>query len=228
MKYRVSLILLTIVICAKAQTYEIKSETQRVNNVKYEGFSSAINGSYEKVDAFWNAYLKQHGKVRRKRNYSEISEFSVKELPYDTLNYVTKTKLIDSLGVIWLAVDTDLAEDDLEKVNKLIPSFLKRASRDYYIAEEQNKLDESESAAVYLSKNHQKLITNGEALRHELEFTEALKAKLEGQLENAILKIKVLNQQIIDNKEAVDSVYNDLEQVKKVIEAHKESMKNIN
>ena len=41
------------------------------------------------------------------------------------------------------------------------------------------------------------------------------------------LKIKVLNQQIIDNKAAVDSVYNDLEQVKKVIEAHKESMKKI-
>jgi uncharacterized protein YfkK (UPF0435 family) len=101
------------------------------------------------------------------------------------------------------------------------------ATRGYYVSEVQKKIDQAEAAATSVSKNHQKLIYEGEKLVVDLEGAEELKADLIMRLEETELKIRVLNQQIIDNKVAVDSVYNDLEQVKEVIEAHKESMKKI-
>ena len=56
---------------------------------------------------------------------------------------------------------------------------------------------------------------------------ENLKLELETRLEETILKIKVLNQQIIDNKAASKEAYEDLEKIKKVIADNKESLKQI-
>jgi len=211
-----------------AQTYQIKSVSQRINNKKYDGYSSKINGSYAEVKSFWLEYLKQHGKIRRKRNYYQISEFSTQDLPYDTLEYLTMVKMTDSLGTIWFGLRTiPEKEEDLKKISSDVEKFIRKASRDYYVSVEQKKLDDAEQAAMFTSKNHQKLIEKGQSLGRELAFTQALKTKLEGQLENAILKIKVLNQQIIDNKEATQNAYDELENIKGVIEGHKEKLRKI-
>ena len=80
---------------------------------------------------------------------------------------------------------------------------------------------------MVMSKNHQKLIYKGETLADDLAAAETLKAELEARLEETNLKIKVLNQQIVDNKEGVVNAYDDLEKIKTVIEGHKESLKKI-
>ena len=91
----------------------------------------------------------------------------------------------------------------------------------------QKKIDQSEGAAIFVSKNHQKLIYQGENLVEDSVAAETLKLELETRLEETILKIKVLTQQIIDNKAATIEAYEDLEKIKKVIAGHKESLKKI-
>lgn len=210
------------------QNYDIKKETQRVNNKKYPGVSSVVEAGFDEVEPYWIDYIKENGKARRKRNYYQLSEFSIKDLGVDTLTYATRVEASGQNSLIWIApVTSDLEEEDISSLNSDLEKILKMATRGYYVSEVQEKIDQAEAAATSVSKNHQKLIYEGEKLVVDLEGAEELKADLMMRLEETELKIRVLNQQIIDNKVAVDSVYNDLEQVKKVIEAHKESMKKI-
>lgn len=215
-------------IQVNGQQYDIKKEAQRVNNKKYDGVSSVIDAEFAKVEQFWLDYLKENGKLRRKRNYYQLTEFSVRDLGVDTISYVTRVESANSASLVWLApFDNGLSDEDIVTLNQDLEKILKMATRGYYVSEVQEKIDEAEAAAVAVSKNHQKLLYDSEKLATDLEGAEELKTDLQARLEETELKIRVLNQLIIDNKVAIDSVYNDLEQVKKVIEAHKDSMKKI-
>lgn len=212
-----------------AQSYNIKDESQRVNNKKYPGVSSLVEGDFEKVEAFWLDYVKDHGKVRRKRNYHQITSFGLKDLAVDTVTYVTRVKIEsdDSLGLIWLAPLGNYSQPELKSLNGDIKKILKIATRAYYISVVQKKIDQSEGAAIVVSKNHQKLIYQGENYVEDSIAAENLKLNLETRLEETILKLKVLSQQIIDNEAATLQAYEDLEKIKKVIAGHKESLRKI-
>jgi len=211
-----------------AQSYTINEETQRVNNKKYTGVSSLVDGGVEEVENFWIEYIKGHGKVRRKRNYYQLTEFSINDLASNTVTYYTRITNKDSTGLIWLAPLNDgLSDEEIKSLNNDSEKILKLATRTFYIDQVQQKIDQSEDAAIFVSKNHQKLIYKGETLVEDSLATYALKGELEARLEETILKLKVLNQQILDNKAAVLATYEDLEKIKKVIERHKESLKKI-
>lgn len=212
-----------------AQSYNIKAESQRVNNKKYVGVSSLVEGDFDNVQDFWLDYIKDQGKVRRKRNYNQITQFGVKDLAVDTITYVTRVTIEsdDSLGLIWLAPLGDFSETDLKSLNSDLEKILKIATRGYYISVVQKKIDQSEGAAIVVSKNHQKLIYQGENYVEDSIAAQNLKLELETRLEETILNIKVLTQQIIDNKAATLQAYEDLEKIKKVVAGHKESLKKI-
>ena len=212
-----------------AQSYNIKDESHRVNNKNYPGVSSLVDGDFDKVETFWLDYLKDHGKVRRRRDYYQITLFGVKDLAVDTVTYVTRVEIEsdDSLGLIWLAPIGEFSEADIKTLNSNIEKILKLATRAFYISLVQKKIDQSEGAAIVVSKNHQKLIYQGENFVEDSVAAETLKLELETRLEETILKIKVLTQQIIDNKAATIEAYEDLEKIKKVVAGHKESLKQI-
>jgi len=212
-----------------AQSYNIKDESQRVNNKNYPGVSSLVEGDFDNVQDFWLDYLKDHGKIRRKRNYNQVTEFGIKDLAVDTVTYVTRVTIEsdDSLGLIWLAPLGDFSEADLKSLNSDLEKILKIATRGYYISVVQKKIDQSEGAAIVVSKNHQKLIYQGENYVEDSIAAQNLKLELETRLEETILNIKVLTQQIIDNKAATLQAYEDLEKIKRVTAGHKESLKKI-
>ena len=210
-----------------AQSYEISPKTQRVNNVKYGGYSSKVNASTEKVKEFWLDYLRENGKVRRKRNYYQVTDFKTSKHDLDSVILLTRVTDEDSLGVVWLAIKNDATttkESKLEDLNEVLKKF----TRAYYMNEQQEKVNEYEQASIFVSKNHAKLLRDGEELRLELNSAGGYKLRLEEQLENTILQIKVLNQKIIDNKAAAAKAYEDLQQIKKITQQNKADLKKIN
>jgi uncharacterized protein YfkK (UPF0435 family) len=227
---QIIIILLSVFIgnSVVAQSYQIKSETQRVNSTKYGGVSSLVDDEFDKVEDYWLSFIKDHGKVRRKRNYYQITQFGVKDMGVDSITYATRVDSKDSLGLLWIApINYKYEEDDLKSLNNDLEKILKIATRGYYVHVVQKKIDQSEDAAIVMSKNHHKLIYDGQNLADDLVAAESLRAELEARLEETILKIKVLNQQIIDNKADITEAYEDLEKIKTVIKGHKESLKKI-
>lgn len=210
-----------------AQTYDISPQTQRVNNVKYDGYASKVNASTDKVKDFWLEYLRDNGKVRRKRNYYQVTEFKTSKHDLDSLILFTRVTDDDSLGLVWLAIQNDVGDKKEAKLKDL-SQVLKKFTRAYYMSVQQKKVDDSEQAAIFVSKNHAKLLRESEELRLELNSAGGYKLRLEEQLENTILQIKVLNQKIIDNKAATAKAYEDLQQIKKITEQNKADLKKIN
>ncbi len=212
---------------AWAQPYRLAEATQRVNNQKYAGVTSWVEGPYSQVEEDWLDYLRQHGKIRRKRNYYQISDLQYNGLP-DTLVYVTRVSNKDSLGLIWIAPLTrNLPAGERQKLMNTLKKLLKEGTRHYYLAQAQAKIDESEAAALVMSKKHQRLLYEKEKLAEDLRAAQELKAELEARLEETNLKIKSLNQQILDTDSAAVQAYRDLEEIKQVIEHHKEELKKI-
>jgi murein L,D-transpeptidase YcbB/YkuD len=222
------LIMLASSINLLAQSYDIKKETQRVNSTKYDGYASVVEGPVDKVEDFWLAYLKENARVRRKRNYYQITEFQTSKYALDSLTLLTRVTDVDSLGQVWIGIEDKLDPGiKSEKVQNL-EAVLEKFTRAYYLDAQQKKINESEQAAVYVSKNHAKLITEAEDLRLELNSAEGYKIRLEEQLENTILEIKVLIQKIEDNKMATANTYKDLQQINQVLEQNKADLKKIN
>lgn len=221
-------LLVFIIHSSFGQQYQITEETQRINSKKIDGVSSKVDGALDNVEKYWLSYIRDHGKARRKRNYFQLTEFSVEDLGIDTLTYVTRIEDNNGSGKIWIApFDNNLTEAEIVALNNDLEKILKTATRGYYISEVQKKIDESEEAAIIMSKNHQKLIYEGEKLKSDSTAAANLKVELEQRLENTILKLKILRQEIIDNIAAREQAYKDLEEIKKVIEGHKEDLKKI-
>ena len=221
-------LLLTSSVGLFAQSYDIKQETQRVNNTKYDGYASIVDASVDKVEDFWLEYLKENAKVRRKRNYYQVTEFVTSKYALDSLTLFTRVTDVDSLGQVWLGFGEKLSPDIQAAKLKDLEGVLQKFTRAFYLDAQQQKIDASEQAAVYVSKNHAKLLRDAENLRLELNSAEGYKLRLEEQLENTILEIKVLIQKIEDNKIATEEAYQDLQQINKVLEQNKADLKKIN
>lgn len=215
-------------ISGYSQSYEIKPETQRINNSKVEGYSSKVSAPVDKVEEYWLDYLKENGKTRRKRNYYQVSEFTTSKYGLDSLILVTRVTDVDSLGKVWLGIQSDLGENEKEEKLSYLSEVLEKFTRSYYLHAQQEKIDASEQAAIYMSRNHAKLLKEGEDLKLELNSAEGYKLRLEEQLENVILEIKVLLQKIENNKIDAEQAYQDLQRINKVLEKNKEDLKKIN
>jgi len=211
-----------------SQSYEIKPETQRINNNKIEGYSSKVNAPVNKVEEYWLEYIKENGKTRRKRNYYQLTEFKTSKYGLDSLVLVTRVTDVDSLGKVWIGIESELANKEHEEKLSFLGEVLKKFTKSYYLYEQQLKIDASEQAAVFTSRNHEKLIKEGENLQLELNSAKGYQLRLEEQLENTILEIKVLTQKIENNKIDTEQAYQDLLRINKVLEKHKEDLKKIN
>lgn len=225
-----SLVIIFVLISLRgwSQSYEIKPETQRINSNKVQGYSSKVNAPVDKVEDYWMEYLKTNGKTRRKRNYFQVTEFKTSKYGLDSLMLVTRVTDVDSLGKVWIGLESDLPEKQKEEKLSYLGEVLRKFTKSYYLHEQQERIDASEQAAIFMSKNHDKLIKQGENFQLELNSAKGYKLRLEEQLENTILEIKVLTQKIETNKIDAEQAYQDLLRINKVLEKHKEDLKKIN
>ena len=135
-------------ISGYSQSYEIKPETQRINNSKVEGYSSKVSAPVDKVEEYWLDYLKENGKTRRKRNYYQVSEFTTSKYGLDSLILVTRVTDVDSLGKVWLGIQSDLGENEKEEKLSYLSEVLEKFTRSYYLHAQQEKIDASVQAAI--------------------------------------------------------------------------------
>ena len=217
-------------VTAQDQSVSINSASGRVNSKNYKGFSSIINGPVSAVEDSWLAHVWDLGKVRRKRNFYRVSELPFSDKALDsTLVYTRVTSTADSTGRIWVGLDDgSIDEENLDALNKDLSIFLENYSYQYYREVVQKQIDESERAAQFQSKKHQKLISDGNRLDLNLTDSKAQKVRLQELIEKATLDIANLEQLIGTNKTDVEQAYQDLEKIKSVVEAHKAKLKTMN
>jgi chromosome segregation ATPase len=91
-----------------------------------------------------------------------------------------------------------------------------------------NDIQNAERAAAFTSRQHQRLLQNLENLTLRLLDAENEKRRLEESVKTMELEIEVLKQRIENNKADQEKTYEELEQIRKVLEMHKERLKKLN
>jgi len=226
-----ALIFLASLFCitsAIAQKVTTEKQSQKVNGDEAQGFAALLEGKKDDVAISWSKFLKEFGKPKG-MDLISISEPALGGTVYSkgTIYADIKDKGDNTwvwLGVIeneWVVNDMDIVKKDLEKE-------VYRFGIKYYKDKIQEQIDEAQRAHDATTRQSQRLVNQNKDLNIQLGNNEQEKIKLEERLQSNALEHAVLLQKIENNKLAQDSVKAATEQIKKVIELHKERQRKVN
>jgi len=211
------------------QEITAKEETKTLENTKYPGYSISVEGKLDRHQDGWTKLLKNKGKVRKRNSLYSIEDFVFPQITEKLLNGYTQVMLRDTTVNIWLGIDvSELEGDEPQQILGEIKGMLENYVLDYRKSLVLDDIQNAERAAAYTSQQHQRLIRDMENLKIRLLDSENEKRRLEENLKTMELEIEVLKQKIVNNGADQERTLVELEQIRKVLEMHKERLKKLN
>lgn len=221
------ILLLSISMPAWSQTVKIKKEESRVKGENISGYAVDLDGKAEDVSASFTKYLKSLGKARQNDGAIVLTESTINGTGYKNPVYgITKEK--GSSSQAWLGVKKGEWADGTDNINKDLEKLIYDFGVKFYRDKIQVQIDESIRALNAVEKQQQRLTTQSRDLNMKFEDNKREKIQLEKSLENNKLEYETLLKKIEKNKHDQDSMVVANEQVKKVVEMHKEKQKKVN
>jgi len=118
--------------------------------------------------------------------------------------------------------------NDIDIVKKELEKEVYRFGIKYYKDKIQAQIDEAQRAFDATTRQSQRLVNQNKDLTIQLGNNEQEKVKLEERIQSNTLEHAVLIQKLENNKLAQDSVAQAGEQIKKVIQLHKDRQGKVN
>lgn len=224
------LILFTLLsYTAFTQTVKVSKESSRIKSDQVEGFAVELEGTQDEVSNAFSKYLKSFSKMKFGANPMTLTETVLGGTSYKSPIYAT-TKERDKTTLAWIGLKPSewSSTDEAEKVNKELERIIYEFGVRFYRDKIQVDVDESLKALQAVERQQQRLTTENRNLTIRLENNEKEKVQLEKSLEVNKLEHLSLLTKIELNKKSQDSVAVAAEQIKKVIELHKEKQKKVN
>jgi hypothetical protein len=217
-------ILMLIGVLAYAQTVTVTSNAEKIYNKNCTGYSTELAGTLEEANASLSKYLKPMGKVKVSGNQYQITEPQINLTQYTTPFFASVKKKGDKVEVWMGAVPSDSAKSIHTEMEKLVYNFGVKFYKDKIQAD----IDESIRAQVATEKRQQRLTLEGKNMTSRLEMNSKEKVRLEKSLaDNKLDSIKLVTA-IAQNKKSQDSLSVAAEQIRKMVEAHKERQRKVN
>jgi hypothetical protein len=196
--------------------------------VDVEGYQIDLPFSKEKAVDSWKDYSKDFGKSEETQSHNTYqTTFKADIHPEDVLIYsqITGNK---EQSTIWVGIDPQGIPKDIypklkEEMEQFVYDFNIQMRRNHA----QKKIDESEQAATYLSKefeslkkDERKTLKNQERTNSRIQSYEEKLVQLRKDSTQNALKLESLSIK-------ADSLYIELEQIKKVMESFRQKMDEI-
>ena len=215
---------------ASAQKVTTEQQSQKINGDESEGFASLLEGKKEEVAVSWNKFLKEFGKPKSGvGTISIINEPALGGTVYPKGVIYADIKDKGENTEVWLGIkESDWVVNDMGIVRRDLEKEVYRFGIKYYKDKIQAQIDEAQRAHDATTRQSQRLVNQNKDLNIQLSNNEQEKIKLEERLQSNALEHAVLLQKIENNKLAQDSVMAATEQIKKVIELHKERQRHVN
>lgn len=211
-------------VLAHAQKVTVSADTERVNGKNYDGYSTSLSGSAEEVNAALAKYLKTFGKVKTTGNQYQVTEVQVNLTKYANPLFASAKAKGDRV-VVWMGAseESDSAKSIHRELEKLVYNFGVK----FYKDKIQVDIDESLRAQTAAEKQQQRLVLENKNLASRLEMNAKEKIRLEKALVNNAQDSVKLVTALAKNKVSQDSVAVAAEQIKKMVEAHKERQRKV-
>jgi len=218
-------IFMLISVLAYAQKVTVSGNAERVNGKNYEGYSTELAGSLEEVNTALTKYLKTFGKVKATGNQFQVSEAQVNLTKYVN-PFFASSKTKGSNVTVWMGAseESDSVKSIRNELEKLVYNFGVKFYKDKIQAD----VDEALRAQNAAEKQQQRLTLEAKNLVSRQEMNAKDRIRLEKALVANKLDSAKFVTTIAKNKSSQDSLGIATEQIKKMVEAHKERQRKVN
>jgi len=224
-----AVVLMVIPAASFAQKVSVSKDTERVKGSNIDGYATELSGTIEEVGASYTKYLKTFGKIKSSGNQVPLSEAEISFTKYSAPLYATTHSKGEKI-MVWVGLNAsewptpEQAEQALKDLEKVVYDFGVKFYRDKV----QVDIDESVRAQQAAEKQTLRLQNESKNLNSRLEFNQKEKLRLEKALAENKLEYETLLSTIARNKKAQDSVALATDQIKKMVEIHKERQRKVN
>jgi hypothetical protein len=221
--------LMTVATASVAQKVTVTKDSERVKGNEIGGYATQLTGTIEEVTSAYTKYLKTFGKIKSSGNQIQLSAAEVSFTQYTAPLYATTQSKGEKIEV-WLGLNPtewptpEQAEATTKDLEKVIYDFGVKFYRDKIQAD----IDESVRAQQAAEKQTLRLQNENKNLNSRLEFNQKEKIRLEKLLAENKLEYETLISSIAKNKKDQDSVSVATDQIKKMVETHKERQRKVN
>jgi hypothetical protein len=221
--------MLSVSLTAYSQKVDVSKESEKVKGESADGYKTELEGKKDEVAAAWNKYLKEMGKVKSNGEYQFVENPALGGTAYTSGIVYSRVNGNEEKTTIWTGVKgAEWTVNDISIVEKQLEKLLYQFGVRFYRDKIQAQIDEGQQASEAVTRQQLRLTNQNKDLNSRVVSNAAEKLRLEKALDANKLENLVLIQKIENNKKSQDSVKLAGEQIKKVIEMHKERQRKVN
>jgi hypothetical protein len=217
------LLLLLSPIVSISQTVQVEKAGFRIEGENISGYQTPLASVEADVQHALMKFLKPFGKVKHDDGVISIAEPLIAGKKYSNTLYAA-TRQVAATTAAWMGMrgsgDESNTNSDLEK---LVYDF----GVTFYRDKIQLQVDESLRALQTVEKQQIRLANQKKDLNSKVENNKREKIQLEKSLAENKLELEDLIKKLAANVKAQDSIAIATEQIKKVVEIHKEKQRKI-
>ncbi len=214
-----------------AQKVSVSKKSDKIKGENAEGYGTDLEGKKDNVVAAWSRFLKDLGKVKSGSDYQYVEGPAMGGTIYTTgIVYATVTGNGDEeKASVWMGIkSTEWTVNDISLVENQLEKLVYQFGVKFYREKIQAQIDEGQQALDAVVRQQQRLTNQNKDLNIKLGNNGQEKIQLDKAAEANKFENLVLIQKITNNKKSQDSVALAGEQIKKVIEMHKERQRKVN
>ena len=218
-------ILMLAGVLAHAQKVSVSAGQERINGKNCEGYSTLLTGTLEEVNTALAKYLKTFGKVKSNGNQFQVLEAQVNLTRYvNPFFAVTKAK--GAQVSVWMGASEE--SDSVKSIRNELEKLAYNFGVKFYKDKIQGDIDESLRAQNAAEKQQQRLTLEGKNLASRQEMNAKEKIRLQKALADNRLDSAKFVHALARNKKSLDSLAIATDQIKKMVETHKERQRKVN
>jgi len=209
--------------------YQTVGSAHNLLGVDVEGYEVDLPFSKEKAQNSWKEYAKDFGRSEDTQNHKTY------QTTFRTDIYVEEVLIFSQItgntekSVLWMGIDPQgIPKEIYPELQKAVEEFVYNFNLKMRTDLAQKKIDESEQAATYLSKEFEDLKRDERKNQKNYERTNEKILEYEQELEELRNDSTQYVQTLENLKNSIDSLYSEIEKVKSVVEVYKEKLKEIN
>jgi DNA repair exonuclease SbcCD ATPase subunit len=210
-----------------AQFQTVESEHYLLG-VDVKGFEIILPFSKEKTEESWKQYAKDFGKSEETQAHKTYQTTFRTDIYSEEILIFSQIKGNKDQSTIWAGIDPQgIPKDVYPKLQEAIEEFIYNFNIKMRTDLAQKKIDESEQAATYLSKEFESLKKDERKNQKSLEKTNERITSYAEKLRELRSDSTQYSQKLESLKSSIDSLYIELEKVKSVVETYKKKMEDI-
>ena len=214
--------LLIAPLASIAQAVDVKQETAWIDGAKMNGFQVDLVGSSEEVKTSLSRFLKSIGKPKTSGDHFEILEPTIAGKKSVDILYAT-SKTLGKTTAAWLGSSASEATGPDREIQRLVYDF----AVTFYREKIQLQIDESLRALQAVEKQQLRLINQHKDLNNKIDNNGKEKIALEKALVQNKADLEDLTRKLVSNGQAQDSVAVAAEQIRKIVEMHRERQRKV-